>query len=191
MWSCVVLIIRMGSSAGGGSICPITLWAVHGRRLYRTPHYSRFPLCPRNLGCVDTLRLSIIISVISSETRKLNSGIAKCATVLDSSLRCAAFRMTGDKGAAFRMTARTYSSGLQRFVCQISTQLSLCGRLPSYFTCVNSEQPARVDAIRNPRLQGARGVTGECEAGGRRKARDLGAALNEAVVERYGRYWEV
>ena len=27
-----------------------------------------------------------------------------CATILDSSLRCAAFRMTGDEGASFRMT---------------------------------------------------------------------------------------
>ena len=61
--------------------------------------------------------------VISSEVRKLELGTEGCATALDSSLRCAPFRMTGkgrcvrndkgrgvafgmtkDEGAAFRMT---------------------------------------------------------------------------------------
>ena len=56
------------------------------------------------LGCVDILRLSFITSVISSEARNLKSETGGCAATLDSSLRCAAFRMTGDEGAGFRMT---------------------------------------------------------------------------------------
>ena len=46
------------------------------------------------LGCVDILRLSFITSVISSEARNLKSENGVCTTNLDSSLRCAAFRMT-------------------------------------------------------------------------------------------------
>ena len=46
------------------------------------------------LGCVDILRVSFIASVISSEARNLKSENGVCTTNLDSSLRCAAFRMT-------------------------------------------------------------------------------------------------
>ena len=46
------------------------------------------------LGCVDILRLSCVTSVISSEARNLKSENGVCTTNLDSSLRCAAFRMT-------------------------------------------------------------------------------------------------
>ena len=42
--------------------------------------------------------------VISSEGRNLKLETSGCATILDSSLRCAAFRMTGEEGAAFGMT---------------------------------------------------------------------------------------
>ena len=42
-----------------------------------------------------------VTSVISSEVRKLKLGTGGCATTLDSSLRCAGFRMTG-KGRCVR-----------------------------------------------------------------------------------------
>ena len=41
--------------------------------------------------------------VVSSEGRNLKLEIAAGATILDSSLRCAAFRMTGEEGAVFGM----------------------------------------------------------------------------------------
>ena len=46
------------------------------------------------LGCVDISNLSHIVSVISRFARNLKSEIAACTTILDSSLRCASFRMT-------------------------------------------------------------------------------------------------
>ena len=46
------------------------------------------------LGCVDISHLS---TVIRSEARILKSVNGVCATILDSSLRCAAFRMTGGR----------------------------------------------------------------------------------------------
>ena len=55
----------------------------------------------RWLGCAD---ISHLARVIPSEARNLKSVNGVCATILDSSLRCAAFRMTEDKGAAFGMT---------------------------------------------------------------------------------------
>ena len=60
--------------------------------------------------------------VIPSEARNLKSVNGVCASSLDSSLRCAAFRMTGEEGAAFRMTEQTYFSGLNRFVYQMSSE---------------------------------------------------------------------
>ena len=45
--------------------------------------------------CVGILKLPVIISVILRDGRNLESEIAAGATILDSSLRCAAFRMTG------------------------------------------------------------------------------------------------
>ena len=53
------------------------------------------------LGCVDIYHLS---PVIPSEARSLESVIGVCATSLDSSLRCAPFRMTGGEGALFIVT---------------------------------------------------------------------------------------
>ena len=50
-----------------------------------------------NLGRVDILKLSLIASVISSVGRNLKLETGGCATSLDSSLRCAALRMTGVK----------------------------------------------------------------------------------------------
>ena len=44
--------------------------------------------------------------VISSEVRKLRLVTGGWATTLDSSLRCAPFRMTKDEGAPFRMTGK-------------------------------------------------------------------------------------
>ena len=55
----------------------------------------------RWLGCVDISHLS---PVIPSKAINLKSVNGECATILDSSLRCAAFRMTEDKGAPFRLT---------------------------------------------------------------------------------------
>ena len=52
------------------------------------------------LGCVVISRVS---PVILSEVRHLKSVNGVCTTILDSSLRCAAFRMTGDEGAPSRM----------------------------------------------------------------------------------------
>ena len=49
-------------------------------------------------------RLSFITSVISNEARNLKSETGGCAATLDSSLHCAAFRMTEDESAGFRMT---------------------------------------------------------------------------------------
>ena len=58
--------------------------------------------------CVGILKLPVIISVILSDGRNLESEIAAGATLLDSSLRCAAFRMTGGRGGcvALRMTGK-------------------------------------------------------------------------------------
>ena len=53
-------------------------------------------------GCVGILKLPVIISVILSDGRNLESEIAAGATILDSSLRCAAFRMTGKRGRCVR-----------------------------------------------------------------------------------------
>jgi hypothetical protein len=47
---------------------------------------------------------SFVPPVIPSEAKNLKIANDVCTTILDSSLRCAAFRMTGDEGAAFRMT---------------------------------------------------------------------------------------
>ena len=52
-------------------------------------------------GCVDFFELS---PVIPREARDLKSVNGVCAASLDSSLRCAAFRMTGGEGAGFGMT---------------------------------------------------------------------------------------
>ena len=41
--------------------------------------------------------------VVSSEGRNVRSVNGGCAMILDSSLRCAAFRMTGGEGAVFGM----------------------------------------------------------------------------------------
>ena len=49
-------------------------------------------------GCVGILKLPVIISVILRDGRNLESEIAAGAMSLDSSLRCAAFRMTGGGG---------------------------------------------------------------------------------------------
>ena len=48
--------------------------------------------------CVGILKLPVIISVILRDGRNLESEIAAGAMSLDSSLRCAAFRMTGERG---------------------------------------------------------------------------------------------
>ena len=66
---------------------------------FRKPARLGFLISP--LERVDDLKLSLINSVISSEARNLKSEIAACTTSLDSSLRCAAFRMTGYEGASF------------------------------------------------------------------------------------------
>ena len=47
------------------------------------------------LGSADILKLSLINTVISSEARNPKSENGARTTILDSSLRCAAFRMTG------------------------------------------------------------------------------------------------
>ena len=52
--------------------------------------------------CVGILKLPVIISVILRDGRNLESEIAAGATLLDSSLRCAAFRMTGGGGRCVR-----------------------------------------------------------------------------------------
>ena len=52
-------------------------------------------------GCVDFFELS---PVIPREARDLKSVNGVCAASLDSSLRYAAFRMTGGEGAGFGMT---------------------------------------------------------------------------------------
>ena len=54
------------------------------------------------LGYVD---ISHLFPVIASAAGNLNSEIAACTTILDSSLRCAAFRMTG-RGAGLRMAMK-------------------------------------------------------------------------------------
>ena len=51
------------------------------------------------LGCVD-----ISCHAECNEEPNLKSVNGVFAMILDSSLRCAALRMTGDEGAAFRMT---------------------------------------------------------------------------------------
>ena len=48
--------------------------------------------------------ISHLSPVIRSAASKLKSVDGVCATILDSSLRCAAFRLAGDEGASFRMT---------------------------------------------------------------------------------------
>ena len=53
------------------------------------------------LGCVDFLFLSLVPPVIPREARNLKSVNGVCATILDSSLRSASFRMTG-KGSYVR-----------------------------------------------------------------------------------------
>ena len=47
--------------------------------------------------------------VIRSEARYLKSVNGVFATILDSSLRCAEFRMTGDEGAGFGMIGKEAS----------------------------------------------------------------------------------
>ena len=47
-----------------------------------------------------------IVPCRSREARSLKSVNGVCATILDSSLRCASFRMTGGEGAGFGMTGK-------------------------------------------------------------------------------------
>ena len=59
-------------------------------------------LCAWACVCVGILKLPVIISVILRDGRNLESEIAAGAMSLDSSLRCAAFRMTGGGGRCVR-----------------------------------------------------------------------------------------
>ena len=59
-------------------------------------------MLPR-LGGVD---ISHLPAVIPREGRNLESVNGVCATILDSSLRSAPVRMTGDEGAPVRMTEK-------------------------------------------------------------------------------------